>query len=82
MDFCSRLYVLKVSKRETTISAHIEHHSLLERQEGLFGHTMGFFKNFSSKNAVILEKKMAKNDHNVLLKKPNFDRIPAFYMRG
>ena len=39
-----------------TVSAKIEPHSWLERQEAQFGHTMGIFYIFLSENTVFFTK--------------------------
>ena len=67
---------------EITVSAHIERHSWLERHGAQFGHTMVIFSYFLSKIKVFLDKIWPKMTIVHSLKILNFNRTPAFYMRG
>ena len=62
----------------TTVSAHIERHSWLERQEAHFGHTMVIIHNFLFKDRVLLDKNLLKMTIVRSLKILDFNGTPAF----
>ena len=64
-----------ISRDVITVSAHIERHSWLERQEVHFGLTMGVFLNFLSKSRLFLDKNLLKMTFVHSLKILNFDRM-------
>ena len=67
---------------QSTVSAQIERHSWLERQETHFGRTMVNFGEKSAKNTVIFDDFSAKYTIVRGLKIQNFNRTPPFYLRG
>ena len=62
----------------TTVSAQIEDHSWLERQETLFGRTLVNFGEKLSENTVIFDDFLLKWTIVLGLKVPKFNRTPSF----